>query len=92
MRQRHVPERTCVICATKMPKGNLVRVVLTPQGECTVDSTGKLAGRGAYLCHQDTCWAKAVKGGRLAQALHGEVSNSDKERLAEFGAELTRAS
>lgn len=88
MRERHVPERSCVICATKMPKGDLVRIVLTPQGECTVDSTGKLAGRGAYLCHQVSCWDRAVKGGRLAHVLRGEVSQGDKVRLAEFGAEL----
>jgi predicted RNA-binding protein YlxR (DUF448 family) len=74
-----------------MPKGDLVRIVLTPQGECTVDGTGKLAGRGAYLCHRGYCWEKAVKGGRLAHVLRGEVSQLDKERLAEFGAELAIA-
>jgi predicted RNA-binding protein YlxR (DUF448 family) len=91
MRERHVPQRTCVICATKMPKGDLVRIVLTPQGECTVDRTGKLVGRGAYLCHRVSCWDKATKSGRLAHVLHGEVSQADKERLAEFGAELASA-
>ena len=72
-----------------MAKRELVRVVLTPDGACTVDETGKLAGRGAYLCHQPTCWERAVNGGRLAHALRGEVTADDKARLTEFGATLT---
>jgi predicted RNA-binding protein YlxR (DUF448 family) len=88
MRERHVPQRTCVICGTKSPKRELVRVVMTPDGECKVDATGKLAGRGAYLCHRPVCWDKVVKGGRLAHALRGAVSPADNERLAGFGAEL----
>jgi uncharacterized protein len=89
MHQRHVPERSCVICRTKTAKRELVRVVLTPTGSCTVDETGKLAGRGAYLCHQPDCWERAVKGGRLAHALRGEVTEQDKARLTEFSATLT---
>ncbi len=88
MRERHVPERSCVVCNKKMPKRDLVRVVLTPAGVCTVDETGKLAGRGAYLCHQLACWGRAVKGGRLAHALRGEVTADDKARLTEFSATL----
>ena len=86
MRERHVPERTCVVCGTKTAKRELVRVVLTPQGECRVDETGKLSGRGAYICHQPSCWEKAVKGGRLAHSLRGEVSADDKSKLTAFAA------
>ena len=88
MRQRHVPERTCVICGTKTAKRDLVRVVRTPQGECTVDATGKLPGRGAYICRQPSCWEKALRGGRLAHALRGEVSPADKEKLEGFATTL----
>jgi predicted RNA-binding protein YlxR (DUF448 family) len=88
MRQRHVPERTCVICGTKTAKRELVRVVRTPQGTCAVDETGKLSGRGAYLCHRASCWEKALKGGRLAHALRGEVSVEDKEKLEGFAITL----
>jgi predicted RNA-binding protein YlxR (DUF448 family) len=88
MRQRHVPERSCVVCNTKMAKRDLVRVVLAAAGECVVDETGKLAGRGAYLCHQPACWERAMKGGRLAHALRGDVTPEDKARLTEFSATL----
>jgi len=78
-----------VVCGTKMAKRDLVRIVLTPNGACTVDESGKLAGRGAYLCHQLACWERAVKGGRLAHSLRGYVTEDDKVRLTEFSATLT---
>ena len=89
MRQRHVPERSCIICGTKLTKRDLVRVVLSPTGSCTVDETGKLPGRGAYLCYEPVCWERAVTGGRLAHALRGEVTTEDKAKLTEFSAKLT---
>ena len=89
---RHVPVRTCVMCGTKTAKRELVRVVLTPQGECVVDETGKRPGRGAYLCHRPDCWERAASTARLARALRGEVSVSDRKLLAAAGAALLGAS
>ena len=88
----HVPVRTCVMCGTKAAKRDLVRVVLTPEGECIVDETGKRPGRGAYLCHRPDCWERAASTNRLARALRGEVSESDKQSLASAGAALIGAS
>lgn len=48
-RKGHVPERTCVLCRKKMPKGELIRHVFK-DGEIVVDPEQKLGGRGAYLC------------------------------------------
>ncbi len=89
---RHVPVRTCVMCGTKSAKRDLVRVVLTPEGECIVDETGKRPGRGAYLCHRPDCWERAASTNRLARALRGEVRASDTELLAAAGAALIGAS
>ena len=88
MRKKHDPQRSCVVCSTKVSKRDLVRVVMTPEGDCDVDSTGKRAGRGAYLCHQARCWQVALKGDRLARALHSEITATDRERLAAFGEAL----
>ena len=88
---RHVPVRTCVMCGTKTAKREMVRVVLTPQGECIVDETGKRPGRGAYLCHRPDCWERAGSTDRLAHALRGEVRASDRESLAAAGAALIGA-
>ena len=49
-----------------------MRIVRTPAGEVKVDLTGKLAGRGAYLCPRRACWRAALgdsRGGCMAQAL-----------------------
>ncbi len=66
--QKKPPLRRCVGCNAQKPKRELVRVVRTPQGEVCLDATGKLAGRGAYLCPQPACLAKARKAKRLEHA------------------------
>jgi hypothetical protein len=66
---RHAPARTCVACRTERPKRELVRIVRTPAGTLLLDPTGKLAGRGAYLCADDTCRAAALKKRAIERAL-----------------------
>jgi hypothetical protein len=86
-RVKHVPQRTCVGCRLVLSKRQLIRVVRTPDG-IVVDHTGKMAGRGAYLHDNRSCWEKAVKGA-LANALRTELTNEDKERIAKFASTLT---
>lgn len=52
----------------------------TEQG-IVVDPTGKLNGRGAYLCDQDSCWSKAATSDILAQALRTTLTDSDRQYL-----------
>jgi len=68
-RVRHVPQRQCVTCRQQRPKRELLRVVRTPAGEVRVDATGKVAGRGAYVCPSAACAEAAVREGRLQRAL-----------------------
>ena len=42
-------------------KKDMIRVVKTPEDEFAIDATGKLNGRGAYLCKSMTCLQKARK-------------------------------
>lgn len=79
-RKRHIPERTCVACGSKKPKHELVRVASSPQGQVSVDATGKAPGRGAYVCGAD-CWDTALGRGRLARSLGRTLSKSDLESL-----------
>src|ERR1700681_2331359 len=73
-RPRHVPQRTCVVCRQTSAKRQLVRVVRTPDGGVTIDPSGKLSGRGAYLCDSPACWQTAGKHhGALSRALKVEV-------------------
>jgi uncharacterized protein len=73
-KQRHVPLRTCIACRETKPKHELVRVVLLPDGVIEVDETGKLNGRGAYLCRQHSCWQTALQQGRLKHALRIQLT------------------
>ena len=83
-RKRHVPERSCIACAKKVPKLELVRVVRTPQGIVTVDSSGKAAGRGAYLCGSPDCWKRALDKGGLERSLGVELSATDRDQMRTF--------
>ncbi|MGM9625324.1 MAG: RNase P modulator RnpM [Eubacteriales bacterium] len=67
------PERKCVGCGERKTKNELVRVLRTPEGEICIDRTGKKSGRGAYLCHDPACFAKALKASRLQAALSCEI-------------------
>lgn len=96
MRQRHIPQRTCVGCGQVQPKRQLVRVVRTPSGRVEVDPTGKRSGRGAYLCGSCECWEKALARSALNRALKTELSAENREELLQycrrFGAKFTTQS
>ncbi len=70
---RHVPTRTCVACRTTRPKRELVRIVRTPTGTLVADETGRLAGRGAYVCRTAACLTIANTKGSLSRALKTAV-------------------
>ena len=82
-RRKHIPQRTCVACRQKKDKRRLTRIVRTPDNGVLVDSTGKRNGRGAYLCDGPACWEKALNSQLLDKALRTEVTNAEKEALAE---------
>ena len=56
---KKVPERMCVMCRQMKPKNELIRIV-NFDGSVTVDKTGKLNGRGVYLCKSKACVCKAT--------------------------------
>lgn len=65
MTGRKTPMRKCNGCGELKPKNELVRVVKSPQGEVSVDYTGRKPGRGAYICPCEQCLLKAKKAKRL---------------------------
>ncbi|HXS70816.1 MAG TPA: YlxR family protein [Patescibacteria group bacterium] len=80
---RRVPTRTCVACRTSRAKRDLRRIVRTPTGEVVFDPTGRLAGRGAYVCHDTDCLSIAITKGALSRALETQLPAAF---LAEVGA------
>jgi hypothetical protein len=91
MRQKHVPQRTCVACRAVSGKRQMVRIVRTVAGPVQVDETGKKAGRGAYLCRQKACWSKALKSKQLEHALKTVFTPEDLEALKQFASSLPEA-
>ncbi len=91
-RRKHVPMRTCVICRQSGPKRSLVRVVAVPDKGLVIDPSGKLAGRGAYLCRNPGCWEEAVASRDLmSRALRMTVLQEAKTALKAFLEEELRA-
>lgn len=80
-RLRKQPQRTCVGCRVVKSKRELVRIVRTPAGEVVLDATGKLAGRGAYVCRQKTCLLAALEHERLEKALETSLTADQRAAL-----------
>lgn len=81
MSVKKIPMRMCTACREMKPKRELIRVVKTPEGDIKLDFTGKLNGRGAYVCKSLECLKKAQKASALQRAFSCEVSKEIYERL-----------
>ena len=82
MREQKIPMRRCVGCMTSFPKKDIVRLVEV-NGKLTIDKTGRLNGRGAYLCRSLECFDAAIKKKRLSYAFGISPSQTDIENLRE---------
>ena len=80
---KKIPQRMCVGCREMKEKRQLIRVVRTPEGELKIDKTGKHPGRGAYLCPQTACLAKALKSKGLERAFQMPISSELAQLLQE---------
>ena len=78
---KKIPQRTCVACRTKRDKKDLMRIVLTPDGEIRYDPTGRAAGRGSYLCRNEECLRQAAK---LAKGLRHPLTKEEISAILEL--------
>ncbi len=90
-RQKHSPQRSCVVCRQKTDKRRLTRLVHTEELGVVIDPTGKKNGRGAYLCDQPSCWEKALNSNILHQALKTNISEAEKAAIAAHQPKQTSA-
>ena len=79
--ERRIPSRRCTGCGEHFPKSSLVRIVRSPEGEISLDTTGKKPGRGAYLCKSAECLRRARKARRLEQNLEVAIPAEVYEAL-----------
>ena len=66
--KRKTPLRMCMGCGEMKPKQELIRAVRSPEGEISLDLTGKKNGRGAYICRDSRCLTAAIKAKRFERA------------------------
>lgn len=80
---KKIPARLCLGCQEQKPKKELVRIVRSPEGEFSVDMTGKKSGRGAYICNSKECFEKAVKEHRFERSFKGAIDRVVYDELRE---------
>ena len=88
-RVRKQPQRTCIACQQVLPKRELTRIVREPNGKVTIDPTGKLSGRGTYLCAGKQCWFEALKRKHIERALHVVPTAEEYATLEAFALQLS---
>ena len=81
--QKKIPMRQCVGCREMRPKKELVRVVKSPEGEVSLDLTGRKPGRGAYVCPRVDCLRLARKARRLEKAFSCPIPAEVYDRMEE---------
>lgn len=73
---KSIPQRTCIGCNLKANKNSFIRIVKNKEGKITVDRTGKVSGRGAYICDSIECLEKAIKGKKLEKAFEMKIDEN----------------
>ncbi len=78
---KKIPQRTCMGCNEKKDKQKLIRIVKNKDNEIHVDKTGKMEGRGAYICEDIKCLDKVIKSKRLEKVLDIHLSDEIYESV-----------
>ncbi|MBE6978144.1 MAG: YlxR family protein [Ruminococcaceae bacterium] len=79
--QKKIPQRQCMGCRERMDKRELIRVVRTTDGQVQLDFSGKVNGRGAYICPKADCLKKARKSKALDRSLEVTIPEEVYDRL-----------
>ena len=75
------PQRTCMGCNVKKDKKEFIRIVKNKENEINIDKTGKMEGRGAYICDNIECLEKLIKTKRLEKVFDMKISEEIYENL-----------
>ena len=81
MQTKKIPMRKCIGCNEMNPKKELIRIVSSPEGEYSLDATGKKSGRGAYVCRSLECFALVKKGRKLSKTFADNVPDEIYDKL-----------
>ncbi len=83
---KKTPVRMCLGCGVRQPKKDLIRIVRAPEnGKVMLDPTGKMNGRGCYVCRKPECMETVIRKKKLSRSLDTEIDTETVLRLkAEF--------
>ena len=79
--QKKIPQRQCMGCRERKNKRDMIRVVRMTDGNVSLDFSGKLNGRGAYLCPDPECLKKVRKSKALDRSLETAIPEEVYDRL-----------
>ena len=79
--QKKIPQRQCMGCRERKEKRRMIRVVRTPEGNVNLDFSGKMNGRGAYICPDPECLKKALRSKALDRSLEVTIPEDVYARL-----------
>lgn len=83
LKQKKIPMRTCIACREEKPKKEMLRVVRNAAGEFSLDFSGKLPGRGAYICNSADCVKRLRKYRLLNKTFSADVPEEVYARIEE---------
>lgn len=83
MQKKKIPLRKCTGCGEMKPKKELVRVVKTPDDRVLIDLTGRVNGRGAYICPNPECLKIARKARRIEKSFQMQIPDEVYDKMEE---------
>ena len=83
MTEKKISMRKCIGCNEMKAKKDLIRIVRSNEGVISIDTVGKMAGRGAYICNSVECFDAAAKAKRLEKAFKTKIPDEIYPKLRE---------
>ncbi len=83
MAEKKFPVRTCIACREEKPKRDMMRIVRNAEGEVSLDYSGRMAGRGAYVCNSAACVRKLRQKKLLNKAFSAPIDDAVYTKIEE---------
>ena len=81
---KKIPQRKCIVCGNLYDKNDLLRVVKNKEMGIVIDESGKLNGRGAYICKNNECLKDVRKNNKLNRVFKQKVDDKLYEELEAY--------
>ena len=83
-KEKKVPQRKCINCGNLYDKNDLLRIVNNKEKGIIIDESGKLNGRGAYICKNNKCLEEVKKNNKLNRVFKQKVDEKIYEELEAY--------